>query len=100
MVALKTQGYWTRNWLIWLILSILLIIFIVQSINIHSIQTHKGSIIEKADSQALHQLSEKAIRGDILDRNGEILATSLLRAKINIDPTSSKRNLYLIWRKL
>ena len=87
MVALKTQGYWTRNWLIWLILSILLIVFIVQSINIHSIQTHKGSIIEKADSQALRQVSEKAIRGDILDRNGEILATSLLRAKINIDPT-------------
>jgi cell division protein FtsI (penicillin-binding protein 3) len=87
MVALKTQGYWTRNWLIWLILSTLLIVFIVQSINIHSIQTHKGSIIEKADSQALRQVSEKAIRGDILDRNGEILATSLLRAKINIDPT-------------
>ena len=87
MVALKTQGYWTRNWLIWLILSILLIVFIVQSINIHSIQTQKGSIIEKADNQALRQVSEKAIRGDILDRNGEILATSLLRAKINIDPT-------------
>src|SRR6056300_571973 len=87
MVALKTQGYWTRNWLIWLILSILLIVFIIQSISIHSIQTQKGSIIEKAGSQALRQVSEKAIRGDILDRNGEILATSLLRAKINIDPT-------------
>jgi len=87
MVALKTQGYWTRNWLIWLIFSILLIVFVVQSINIHSIQTQKGSIIEKADGQALRQVSEKAIRGDILDRNGEILATSLLRAKINIDPT-------------
>ena len=87
MVALKTQGYWTRNWLIWLILSTLLVLFIIQSINIHSIQTQKGSIIEKAGSQALRQVSEKAIRGDILDRNGEILATSLLRAKINIDPT-------------
>jgi len=87
MVTLKTQGYWTRNWLIWLILSILLIVFIIQSVNIHSIQTRKGSIVEKADNQALRQVSEKAIRGDILDRNGEILATSLLRAKINIDPT-------------
>jgi len=87
MVALKTQGYWTRNWIIWFVLLILLVIFIFQSINIHSIKTQEGSIIEKADNQALRQVSEKAIRGNILDRNGEILATSLLKAKVNIDPT-------------
>ena len=87
MVAFKSQGYWSRNWIILIVLSILVIIFIYQIINIHSLKINNKDINQIAVGQSIETVSIDSFRGDILDRNGEILATSLIFNRINIDPT-------------
>ena len=87
MVALKSQGYWTRNWLILIVLFILLIIFSYQIINIHSLKINNEDINQIAVEQSIETVSIDSLRGDILDRNGEILATTLIFNRINLDPT-------------
>ena len=87
MVALKSQGYWTRNWAIIIVLLILLVIFSYQIIDIHSLKINNKDINQMAVGQSKETISIDSFRGDILDRNGEILATSLIFNKINLDPT-------------
>jgi len=87
VVAFKSQGYWSRNWIILIVLSILVIIFIYQIINIHSLKINNKDINQIAVGQSIETVSIDSFRGDILDRNGEILATSLIFNRINIDPT-------------
>ena len=87
MVAFKSQGYWSRNWIILTVLSILVIIFIYQIINIHLIEINNSNINQIAIKKSEKNFMNNSFRGDILDRNGEILATSLIFNKINLDPT-------------
>ena len=52
-------------------------------------QLHAGdiSIQEKGNKQADDKVRNKARRGDILDRNGNVLASNLILKKVNLDPT-------------
>jgi len=52
-------------------------------------QLHAGdiSIQEKGNKQADDKVRNQARRGDILDRNGNVLASNLILKKVNLDPT-------------
>ena len=52
----------------------------------HSKQVNGASLQNKASSKAEKTLTENAVRGNILDRNGNILAIDLIQKRINLDP--------------
>lgn len=57
-------------------------IMLIQQLNVGDI-----SLQEKGNQQAYQTFDTKARRGDILDRNGEMLASNLILKKINLDST-------------
>lgn len=83
----RVQNYWNRQGLIKYSFFIITAIFAYQAISIHSQELENTSLQQKALSKAEKNLTQKATRGNILDRNGNILAISLIQQKINLDPT-------------
>ena len=51
------------------------------------IELDEVSSHDKASSKSIQTMTEKAIRGSILDRNGNILAIDLIKQRINLDPS-------------
>jgi len=49
-------------------------------------QVNGSSLQNKASNKAEKTLTENAVRGNILDRNGNILAIDLIQKRINLDP--------------
>lgn len=86
-IVKKSQNYYTRQIIILIILPIIFILFCYQIINIHSTKVNEITLSKKAYLQAEIQQKHKHSRGSIVDRNGNILATSLIKKYINIDPT-------------
>ena len=83
----RVQNYWNRQGLIKYSFFVIIVVFIYQAISIHSQQLGNTSLQQKAAIKSEKILTQKASRGNILDRNGNILAISLIRQKVNLDPT-------------
>ncbi len=82
----KVQGYWRRQGFVKFVFTALFAIFSYQAISISN--THKPglSVQERAHNQANKLQTNTARRGDILDRNGNILASSRLLKRVILDP--------------
>jgi cell division protein FtsI (penicillin-binding protein 3) len=87
MIFKRAQNYRTRQGLVKYLFYIFVIIFVYRSTTIHSNELDEVSFIDKASSKSIQTMTEKAIRGNILDRNGNILAIDLIKQRINIDPS-------------
>ena len=82
----RVQNYWNRQALVKYSFLAIIVVFVYQAINIHSKQVNGTSLQIKASNKAEKTLTENAVRGNILDRNGNILAIDLIQNKINLDP--------------
>ena len=63
-----------------------MVVFVYQAISIHSNQVNGTSLKNKASTKAEKTLTENVVRGNILDRNGNILAIDLIQKRVNLDP--------------
>jgi len=82
----RVQNYWNRQALVKYSFIAIIVVFVYQAISIHSKQVNGTSLNNKASTKAEQTLTENAVRGNILDRNGNILAINLIQKKINLDP--------------
>ncbi len=87
MIFKRVQNYRTRQSLVKYLFYIFVFIFVYRSTTIHSNELDEVSFLDKASSKSIQTMTEKAIRGNILDRNGNILAIDLIKQRINIDPS-------------
>ena len=87
MIFKRAQNYRTRQGLVKYLFYIFVIIFVYRSTTIHSNELDEVSSHDKASSKSIQTMTEKAIRGSILDRNGNILAIDLIKQRINLDPS-------------
>jgi len=86
MKLTRVQNYWNRQALVKYSFILIIVVFVYQAINIHSKQISGTSLQNKASTKAEQTITENAIRGNILDRNGNILAIDLIQQRINLDP--------------
>ena len=82
----RVQNYWNRQALVKYSFILIIVVFVYHAINIHSKQVNGASLQNKASTKAEKTLTENAVRGNILDRNGNILAIDLIQKRINLDP--------------
>ena len=82
----RVQNYWNRQALVKYSFIVIIVVFVYQAIDIHSKQVNGASLQNKASVKAEQTLTENAVRGNILDRNGNILAIDLIQKRINLDP--------------
>ena len=82
----RVQNYWNRQALVKYSFLVIMVVFVYQAISIHSKQVNGTSLKNKASTKAEQTLTENAVRGNILDRNGNILAIDLIQKRINLDP--------------
>ena len=82
----RVQNYWNRQALVKYSFIAIMVIFVYQAISIHSKQVNGASLKNKASTKAEQTFTENAARGNILDRNGNILAIDLIQKRINLDP--------------
>ena len=82
----RVQNYWNRQALVKYSFIVIIVVFVYQAIDIHSKQVDGISLQNKASSKAEKTLTENAVRGNILDRNGNILAIDLIQKRVNLDP--------------
>ncbi|MDC0239792.1 penicillin-binding protein 2 [Candidatus Thioglobus sp.] len=82
----RVQNYWNRQALVKYSFLAIIVIFVYQAISIHSKQVNGTSLKNKASINSEETLTENAVRGNILDRNGNILAIDLIQKRINLDP--------------
>ena len=80
----RVQNYWNRQALVKYSFIVIIVFFIFQAINIHSKQVNGASLQNKASTKAEQTLTENAVRGNILDRNGNILAIDLIQKRVNV----------------
>jgi len=86
MKLTRVQNYWNRQALVKYSFILIIVVFVYQAINIHSKQVNGASLQNKASTKAEQTLTENAVRGNILDRNGNILAIDLIQKRVNLDP--------------
>jgi len=82
----RVQNYWNRQALVKYSFLVIMVVFVYQAISIHSKQVNGTYLKNKASTKAEETITENAVRGNILDRNGNILAIDLIQNKINLDP--------------
>ncbi len=82
----RVQNYWNRQALVKYSFIVIIVVFVYQAIDIHSKQVDGASLQNKASSKAEKTLTENAVRGNILDRHGNILAIDLIKKRVNLDP--------------
>jgi len=82
----RVQNYWNRQALVKYSFLVIMVVFVYQAISIHSKQVNGTSLNNKASTKAEQTLTENAVRGNILDRNGNILAIDLIQKRVNLDP--------------
>jgi len=85
----RVQNYWYRQGAIKYLFVLFLLGFGLRIVTINQLNAGPISLQEKARIQAdnSNKVRTKARRGDILDRNGDILASSLILKRVNLDPT-------------
>ena len=86
-LKIKSQNYSNRQLFIPFVLLIIFAFFCYKIIKIHSTEINTIKLNEKAYLQSQITQTTKYSRGNIIDRNGNILATNLVRKQINLDPT-------------
>ena len=82
----RVQNYWNRQALVKYSFLAIMVVFVYQAISIHSNQVNGTSLKNKASTKAEKTLTENVVRGNILDRNGNILAIDLIQKRVNLDP--------------
>ena len=82
----RVQNYWNRQALVKICFIAIVFIFIYRAFSITDIKANDVSLKIKASNKAEHTIKENSIRGNILDRKGNILAINLIHKKINLDP--------------
>ncbi len=87
IVSRRVQNYWYRQGFIKYFFVLFLIVFGYRIVTINQLHAGDVSIQEKGNKQAVDEVLNKARRGDILDRNGNVLASNLILKKVNLDPT-------------
>ncbi|RUM84661.1 MAG: penicillin-binding protein 2 [Candidatus Thioglobus sp.] len=87
MVSRRVQNYWYRQGFIKYFFILFLIVFGYRIVTINQLHAGDISIQEKGNKQADDKVRNQARRGDILDRNGNVLASNLILKKVNLDPT-------------
>jgi cell division protein FtsI (penicillin-binding protein 3) len=83
----RVQNYWYRQGVIKYFFVLFLFGFGFRIVTINQLNAGPISLQEKASLQASGHFENKARRGDILDRNGNILASSRILKIVNLDPT-------------
>ena len=83
----RVQNYWYRQGVIKYFFVLFLLGFGFRIVTINQLNAGPISLQEKASLQASGHFENKARRGDILDRNGNILASSRILKRVNLDPT-------------
>ena len=88
----RRQNYWLRQHVMLSICIVFFIIFILRIIIINNTIINNTivkniNIKEKAQNQSTYYFYEKSYRGNIVDKNNNILASDLLLKEVNIDPT-------------
>ena len=83
----RVQNYWRRQGAIKYFFVFLFSVFAYQTTSISQSSITGLSIQDRAYHQATSLEKKIAQRGDILDRNGHILASNLLLKRLNLDPT-------------
>lgn len=82
----RVQNYWNRQALVKIFFIVIVFIFIYRAFSITDIKANDVSLKIKASNKAELTIKENSIRGNILDRKGNILAINLIHKKINLDP--------------
>ena len=83
IVSRRVQNYWYRQGFIKYFFVLFLIVFGYRIVTINQLHAGDISIQEKGNKQAVDKVRNKARRGDILDRNGNVLASNLILKKVN-----------------
>ena len=86
MKIARVQGYRNRQSLVKICFIAIVIIFIYRAFSVTDIKANDISLKAKASKNSEFSLVEKSIRGNILDRNNNLLAINLIHKKINLDP--------------
>jgi len=86
MKIARVQGYRNRQALIKISFIIIVLIFIYRTFSVSGINVNDLSLKLKASNNSEFTIIEKSIRGNILDRNNNLLAIDLIHKKINLDP--------------
>ena len=83
----RVQNYWYRQGAIKYFFVLFLVGFGYRITVINYLYAGDITVQEKASIQSLDSSLRQARRGDILDRNGDVLASNLILQKVNLDPT-------------
>jgi len=86
MKIARVQGYRNRQALVKVCFIVIVFIFIYRAFSVTDIQANDVSLKAKASKNSEFSIIEKSIRGNILDRNNNLLAINLIHKKINLDP--------------
>ena len=82
----RVQGYRNRQALVKICFILIVLIFTYRAFSVSEIQANDISLKTKASKNSEFALVEKSMRGNILDRNNNLLAINLINKKINLDP--------------
>ena len=82
----RVQGYRNRQALVKICFILIVLIFTYRAFSVSEIQANDISLKTKASKNSEFTLVEKSMRGNILDRNNNLLAINLIHKKINLDP--------------
>jgi len=82
----RVQGYRNRQALVKICFIAIVIIFTYRAFTVSEINANDIKLKVKASKNSEFSLVEKSIRGNILDRNNNLLAINLIHKKINLDP--------------
>jgi cell division protein FtsI (penicillin-binding protein 3) len=86
MKIARVQGYRNRQSLVKICFIAIVIIFIYRAFSVTDIKANDISLKAKASKNSEFIIQDKSIRGNILDRNNNLLAINLIHKKINLDP--------------
>ncbi len=82
----KVQGFWRRQGFVKFVFVSLFGLFSYHAISVSTAGNQQQSIQDRAAKQASNIQTKVARRGDILDRHGNILASSRLLKRVILDP--------------
>ena len=82
----RVQGYRNRQALVKVCFTLIVLIFTYRALTVSDIQANDITLKTKASKNSEFSLVDKSMRGNILDRNDNLLAINLIHKKINLDP--------------
>ena len=82
----RVQGYRNRQALVKVCFTLIVLIFTYRAFTVSDIQANDITLKIKASKNSEFSLVDKSMRGNILDRNDNLLAINLIHKKINLDP--------------